>query len=87
VSSAEVPVNINPTWLKIGVLAWIVGGVASGTMAEDFKAVPELGYRVNPDFFHGAERLSLLTSIFPTERVLSARMHIGLAPELALQMH
>jgi hypothetical protein len=52
-------VNINSTWSKIGVLAWIVGGVASGTMAEDFKAVPELGYRVNPYFFHGAERLSL----------------------------
>lgn len=31
----------------------------SGVMAEDFKAVPELGYRVNADFFHGSERLSL----------------------------
>ena len=51
--------RINPTWSKIGLLAWIVGGVTSGTMAEDFRAVPELGYRVNPDFFHGSEHLSL----------------------------
>ena len=58
-SSAVVLVNINPTWSKIGLLAWIVGGVTSGTLAEDFKAVPELGYRINPDFFHGAEHLSL----------------------------
>jgi len=52
-------VRINPTWSKIGLLAWIVGGVTGGTMAEDFRAVPELGYRVNPDFFHGSEHLSL----------------------------
>jgi len=52
-------VRINPTWSKMGLLACIVGGVTTGTMAEDFRAVPELGYRVNPDFFHGSERLSL----------------------------
>jgi DNA-binding beta-propeller fold protein YncE len=52
-------VNIKPTWSKIGLLAWIIGGVANGAPAENFKAVPELGYRVDPDFLQGAERLSL----------------------------
>ena len=58
-SSARVTMNINPRWSKLGLRVWIVCGVTSGTLAEDFKAVPELGYRVNPDFFHGAEHLSL----------------------------
>ena len=51
--------SIKPMWSTLGVLAWIVVGATSGAMAEDFKAVPELGYRVNPDFFHGSEHLSL----------------------------
>ena len=51
--------NINTRWARVGLLAWLVGGVASGTMAQDFKAVPELGYRVVPDFFHGSQHLSL----------------------------
>lgn len=47
------------TWLRFVLLASFVGCLASNVMAEDFKAVPELGYRVAPDFFHGSEHLSL----------------------------
>ena len=45
-------------WSTLGVFAWILGSVGTDAMAEDFKAVPELGYRVNPDFFRDAEHLS-----------------------------
>jgi hypothetical protein len=52
-------VSSQRTGLRLILLAVIVGCLARSVMAEDFKAVPELGYRVNADFFHGSERLSL----------------------------
>jgi DNA-binding beta-propeller fold protein YncE len=52
-------VSMTPACLRLGLLTLMVGGLASSARAEDFKAVPELGYRVEPNFFHGAESLSL----------------------------
>jgi len=49
-------INISP---RLGLFVLIVVSAASGMRAEDLKAVPELGYRVSPDFFHGSEHLSL----------------------------
>jgi hypothetical protein len=48
-------VEISVSLFSVGLLVLTACGVANDTLAEDFRAVPELGYRVSPDFFHSTE--------------------------------
>ena len=60
---------------RIAAAVLILGGVASAAAPEDFKAVPELGYRVSPDFFHGPEQA---TSGEASAIALNSKEHIFL---------